>query len=58
MPDKDYGNYKSYRVQCMECDKNGNRFTENCLWCGRPLLICKKYGGQCKSSKCRKERGL
>ncbi len=48
--------YKSYREQCLECDENGNRTIEDCPFSTSKLLICKKYGGQCISSKCKNER--
>ena len=51
--------YKSFRKQVMECEKSGNLKEEDCCYmCGQKLLICKKYGAICKSSVCRKERGI
>jgi len=47
--------YKSFRKQVIKCEKNGNLFEERCF-CGQILLMCKKHGGQCISSKCLKER--
>ena len=50
--------YKSFREQFLECKRNGNLFEEKCIHCDKILLICKKYGGQCISKKCKVERGL
>lgn len=46
----------SYREFGIECSKNGTRVEEDCFACSHLLLMCKKYGGQCISSKCRQER--
>lgn len=46
----------SYRDFSIECSNNGTRIEEKCFACSHELLMCKKYGGQCISSKCRKER--
>lgn len=43
---------KSYRLQGLECDKNGTRFSESCIGCGQEILMCRKYGGGCRSGKC------
>jgi len=49
--------YKGFREQFLECDANGNLIRdERCPRCGQLLLLCKKYGGQCISSKCRADR--
>ena len=48
--------YKSFRKQFIECSNNGVLKKEKCPWCGHLLLMCTKYGGICKSSKCRGER--
>lgn len=48
--------YKSFRKQLQECTRTENLVKEKCPWCGKILLLCKKYGGQCISSKCREER--
>lgn len=48
--------YKSFRKQLIECKNNGTLKEEKCNWCGHVLLMCMKYGGQCRSSKCRSER--
>lgn len=50
--------YKSFRKQVIECKKTGNLIKEKCIHCGKVLLICKKYGGQCTSYKCKTERGV
>lgn len=47
---------KSFREQFLECKENGNLIEEECIHCNKKLLLCKKYGGQCRSSKCREER--
>lgn len=39
-----------------ECKENGNRASEQCATCGHELIMCKKYGGQCRSHKCIGER--
>jgi len=49
-------NYKPFSLQGVECLKNGNKFYEFCNVCGHYLIMCKRYGGQCRSSKCREER--
>jgi hypothetical protein len=49
-------NYKPFRLQMTECKESGNLFTEDCCHCGGTLLLCKRYGGQCISGKCRHER--
>jgi len=49
--------YKGFREQFLECKANGNLIIdERCSRCGQLLLLCKKYGGQCISSKCRSKR--
>jgi hypothetical protein len=49
-------NYKPFITQFRECRKDGNLFVERCNACGHELLMCKKYGGQCISSKCKDSR--
>ena len=49
-------NYKPFSLQLRECTDNMAVFLEKCHVCGHELLMCKKYGGQCRSGKCRKER--
>jgi len=48
--------YKPFSEQVRECTKSGNLVHENCHNCNYTLLMCKKYGGQCISSKCKDER--
>ena len=49
--------YIGFREKFLECKENGNLIEdEHCMRCGQKLLICKKYGGQCMSNKCRAER--
>lgn len=48
--------YKPFSLQYRECHENMNIFLEKCHICGHKLLMCKKYGGQCRSSKCKAER--
>jgi hypothetical protein len=47
--------YKSFRTQFIECKESGTLFRENCSH-GHELLMCKRHGGQCMSSKCKDER--
>ena len=47
---------KGFRQQHKECLKNGNVVRDNCIKCSQVLLICKKYGKQCRSSLCLKDR--
>lgn len=49
-------NYKSYREQSIECDKNGNRIEVMCPMCTHIVLVCKKYNDYCHSKACLKER--
>jgi hypothetical protein len=53
---KNYKSYKSFRKQCLECDKNGNRIEVPCIRCEQVNLICKKYNCYCHSKACLKER--
>jgi hypothetical protein len=48
---------KSFSKQLKECIKSGNAFEEECVL-SKELkhIMCKKYGGQCMSNKCKKER--
>lgn len=48
--------YKPFSLQFSECNKDMTIFSERCNACGHLLLMCKKYGGQCHSGKCLKER--
>lgn len=47
---------KSFKTHMIECTANGTLVKEPCPHCSNLLLTCKKYGGNCKSSKCREER--
>jgi hypothetical protein len=49
--------YKSFRAQFLECEENGTLFEEKCPH-GHELLMCKRYGGQCISRKCKNARVL
>lgn len=49
-------NYKPFSLQHRECHENMGVFLEKCHVCGHELLMCKKYGGQCRSGKCRATR--
>ncbi len=49
-------NYKPFSLQYRECHEKGNLFLEKCHICGHELIMCKPYGGQCRSGKCKKER--
>lgn len=51
-----YAVTKPFSLQGFECRNNGNQYLEMCNHCGKYLIICKKYGGQCSSRKCREER--
>jgi len=48
--------FKPFSMQFRECNENGNLVHEGCNCCGHKLLMCKKYGGQCISSKCKQSR--
>lgn len=48
--------YKPFSLQYRECHEDGSVFLEKCHICGHELLMCKKYGGQCRSGKCKPER--
>lgn len=49
--------YIGFREQLLKCKENGNLIEdEHCQRCSQKLLLCKKYGGQCISSKCLAER--
>lgn len=47
---------KSFREQYIECKKNKNAFLEECHHCGDVLIMCKVFGGQCISGKCKELR--
>lgn len=44
--------YKPFSLQFRECNEKMDVFLEKCHVCGHELLMCKKYGGQCRSGKC------
>jgi len=50
--------YKPFSKQFKECVNNGVAFEEKCFFLPGNLnhMMCKKYGGQCSSKKCLKER--
>jgi len=48
--------YKPFSLQFRECNENMSAFLEKCHVCGHELIMCKKYGGQCVSRKCKEER--
>ena len=48
--------YKSFRLQALECAKNGTRISVPCIICDQVNLICKKYNCYCHSKACLKER--
>ena len=47
---------KPFSLQFCECKRDGTLVHEYCTVCGNMLLMCNRYGGQCRSSKCREER--
>lgn len=48
--------YKPFSLQLNECTEDGNSFKENCPWCNKTLLMCKRHGGSCMAVKCRPDR--
>jgi hypothetical protein len=48
--------YKPFSLQYRECHDSMDLFLEKCHVCGHELIMCKKYGGQCRSSKCKAGR--
>ena len=48
--------YKPFSLQYSECNKDGTIFLERCNVCGHSLIMCKQYGGQCSSGKCKNTR--
>lgn len=46
----------TFSEQGLKCRVDGTSFHEKCPSCSEPIIMCKKHGGMCKSSKCRKER--
>lgn len=49
-------NYKSYRVQYIECKEKGILFEVPCIHCQKINLICQKYKCYCSSKVCLPER--
>lgn len=47
---------KPFSQQMKECIVDGNLFRETCSSCLKILLMCKRFGGQCRSAKCREWR--
>ena len=46
-----------FSKQCQKCFQDGTQEVKECCPnCGLFLSMCKKYGGQCRSDKCRAER--
>ena len=43
---------KSFRSQFLECQKENWILKEKCVVCGKELLMCTIFGGQCFSKKC------
>lgn len=48
---------RKFSDQVEECESKGWRFFEESNWDNHTLVMCKVYGGQCMSSKCKEERG-
>lgn len=46
----------SYIKQKDECRENETAYYERCASCNHRLLVCKKFGGQCYSNKCKDMR--
>ena len=50
---------KAFREQFKECTKDGTAYEDTIISiCELKIIACKKYGGQCRSDKCKKERLL
>lgn len=49
-------NYKPFSLQLSECNADMTAFSEKCHVCGHELLMCRRFGGQCRSNKCKNER--
>jgi len=47
---------KAFSKQIRQCTKDGTLFKETCPTCPQILLMCRKFGGQCRSDKCREWR--
>ena len=48
--------HKPFRTQFKECIKSGIAIKEKFPFCGFEHITCKKYGGECRSGKCLKDR--
>lgn len=44
---------KRFSIQFRECREDGTAFDEMCFGCGRKLIMCRRFHGQCQSTKCR-----
>ena len=44
---------ENYKKQLGKCLDNETAFIEKCFVCGYGTLMCRKYGGQCHSDKCK-----
>ena len=47
---------KGFRDQFIRCREDGTAYDENCNHCGHEQIMCRIYGGHCKSGKCREAR--
>ena len=45
-----------FSEQLRYCTENEMAVHENCHACGKTLSMCIPFGGQCRSSKCKKYR--
>lgn len=43
----------TFHDQIQYCETHDQTFSEPCSWCGNEMLICRIYGGKCRSDKCR-----
>jgi hypothetical protein len=46
----------SFREQYLKCINDKTLFHEPCVCCGSNIFMCRKFGGQCFSRKCLKDR--
>ena len=53
---EDKGKCKKFSDQVKECWANDTYGFEECPTCGNVKTACKKYGGECESEKCRRDR--
>jgi hypothetical protein len=44
---------RSYRAQHIYCNQRGYVVYEDCIHCGEKLIMCRVFGGQCRSKKCK-----